>query len=162
MSKKRDNQRNAVYKWEGTISWGMAGLGICPKKSKTGLPLEGCEALVHRVWADLMPIGARVPYLKDGRGRLSACGGRHYISLPRWFRYPIIVLHETAHAILDWHENKCSVCFAWHGPEFASLFLELLELYASVDAKSARALGESQKPRRVRFDDDWRTKLIRN
>ncbi len=67
---------------------------------------------------------------------------------PRWARNKPVVLHETAHAILDFHTGRQ---FASHGPEFATLLLDLFARYAKAEKGKARQMGIRQKPRRVRF-----------
>ena len=132
----RDSQRQAVYDWENKI------LNLANQTNGASMTLEECVALVERVWADYHP-NVKPPIVLDGRGRRRACGGRWKIKLPRWSRKPIVVLHETAHALQRQQP--------WHGPEFARLVLELWVRYAGVPKAMARSLGVNQKPRRVRF-----------
>ena len=134
----RDNQRGAVYSWERALR-GARG--------DRQMTLDECRALVSRVWRSYLGAWAPMPEIKDGRGRRSACGSRWEISLPTWARTPLVVLHETAHALLDF---RCA-SDPWHGALFASLTLELWARYAKVGKGAARAAAVKQRPRRVRF-----------
>lgn len=129
----RDSQKSAVYAWENTI----------PEKELHGdWTLEQCRALVDRVWADYRP-GQRSPEVRPGFGHRNATGSRYTIQLPLWSRQPIVVLHETAHSLLPINST--------HGPDFATLLLDLMARYAGVDKGAARKLGIEHKPRRVHF-----------
>ncbi len=131
----RDSQRQAVYNWE-------QGLRVAFPSPE--LTLAECAELVGRVWRDYRP-DSEPPKVLDGRGRRNACGSRWEIRLPRWARVPLVVLHETAHALLD------GKGFVSHGREFATLALELWNRYAGIPRAVARAAAIRQKPRRVRF-----------
>ena len=111
------------------------------------LSLYDCQQLVARVWHDYLE--APPPLVTDGRARRTACYvyDDHEIRLPRWSRTEMVVLHETAHAIL-WAALPSA---AGHGPEYARLYLDLLDYYAGVDPAVARWRGAHQRPRRVRF-----------
>jgi hypothetical protein len=120
----RDNQRQAVYSWEDRVRHFWQELD--PK-----LTLEECRKLIYRVWDDYRP-GEQKPQIKDGRGRRSAAACRTFITLPCYFRKPIIVLHETAHSLL--HHEK-------HGPLFATLLTELWERYLGIPAWATMNMG---------------------
>lgn len=135
MSAARDSQRSAVYAWERQVARKYPAL-------KRELTLEQCREMVHRVWEDYFGSASKPPEILDGRGRRRACGGRWSISLPRWSRSPYVVLHETAHAFGAHHQ---------HGPNFARLYLELMNRYEGIPLGETRTLGVHQKPRRVRF-----------
>jgi len=133
----RDSQRSAVYTWERAL----------PAWPGPPLSLFECQELVARVWHDHLE--APAPRLTDGRSRRTACYvyEDHEIRLPRWSRTVMVVLHEAAHAIL-WSSIPTA---AGHGPEYARLYLDMLERYAGVDADVARWRGSRQRPRRVAF-----------
>jgi hypothetical protein len=103
-----------------------------------------CKALVEKVWEDYRPGEEPPKVIFSSRKYGNATGGRFEITLPKWARFPIIVLHEIGHSLQSPHE-------AWHGPEFASLVLVLWEHYAKIPADEAKSMGTRQKPRRVRF-----------
>ena len=130
---ERDSQRNAVYAWEGTVKARWPG---------EAMPLDECRALVARVWGDYSP-GVAPPQVTDGRGTRWARGSRRRVNLPRWARTPIVVLHETAHSL--------SPTGPWHGPEFATLVIELWARYTKIPKAEARRVGIQQRPRRVHF-----------
>lgn len=48
------------------------------------------------------------------------------LKLPEWSRWPITILHELAHAITP------AGC-AWHGPEFALIFIKLVGHYIGTE-----------------------------
>jgi len=139
VTKPRDNQRSAVYKWERSLdAW--------PGEH---LSLHECRWWVHRVWLDYIP-GDPPPKIKDGRGRRSGYGNRYVIKLPREARYELYVLHEVAHAIVHYRDRLRRTC-AGHGPEYARLVLDLYSRYKGVSLSEGRRLGVHQRPRRVRF-----------
>lgn len=136
MTRPRDSQRSALYRWEDRVARELS-----PALNRK-LTLEECEELIARVWDDYRT-GTGPPRVKDGRGTTAARGSRWTINLPRWARTPRVVLHEVAHALGP--EG------AAHGPEFARLHLELLNRYEDVPVGPAKRIGVHQKPRRVRF-----------
>lgn len=135
----RDNQKSAVYKWEREF------FGSEWEATKTNfLTLDECQILINRVWKDYGRLSSP-PFVKDGRGTRVARGSLVYINLPRWARTKPIVLHEIAHALLSWHR------VAGHGPEFATLVVQLWVRYLGASSKELRQTGINQKPRRVHF-----------
>lgn len=129
----RDSQRSAVYKWGHTLH------RLYPQPD---IGLEGARALVEIVCRDY---GKLAPVVTDGRGRRRACYAplRCVIKLPRWARNPLTVLHEVAHHIV---RDRPA-----HGPQFATLYAQLLERYLDIPAKETMALGREQRPRRVHY-----------
>lgn len=134
---ERDSQRSAIYRWERALPGGM------PDTSRE-LSLDECRALVARVWDEYRP-GDAPPRISDGRGTRIARGGSTGLNLPRWARRPLTVLHEVAHSLMPNRDEGA------HGPEFATLLLDLLTRYAGVDRVAARKAGIEQRPRRVHF-----------
>jgi putative metallohydrolase (TIGR04338 family) len=61
--------------------------------------------------------------LKDGRGCRHARATDSTITLPRWARFPLVVLHELAHVFTD---DK-------HGPKFCAEYIRLVDEYLGVD-----------------------------
>lgn len=128
----RDNQRKAVYQWERSFpGWTFEGK----------LSLPECEAIIGLVWAEYRP-HLKPPVVKDGRGTRTARGSSVYISLPKWSRSSIVVLHEVTHSLVPYDV---------HNPKFATLYTELLARYEGFDAAELRRQGREQKPRRVHF-----------
>jgi len=135
---KRDSQRSAVYKWEHNIP-----------KGEERMPLSACANLVKSVWMQQGRFERWCPVVKDGRGARRAWGGPDRIALPRHTRNMRDILHEVAHALLPGDYRR-----AWHGPEWASLYLLLLVQEGVIDGVEAdrlREMGQNQKPRKVRF-----------
>lgn len=122
-----------MYEWEKAFY---------PKEEKP-LTMDECRALVARVWADYRP-ESRLPTVGA-----SHAGGNHWepwsrtIALGHWGRQTGVVLHETAHSLLDSTE--------WHGPKFAALLIDLFDRYAGADRVAMRKAGIEQRPRRVHF-----------
>lgn len=107
------------------------------------LTLAECQDLIAQV---CRRYGVRVPPIRDGRGRRSACWSIRGIALPRWARTTVVALHETAHAIH--HHTSRLRGQADHGPEFVRLFIELLA-HCKVGTKGE--LLKSAKVHRVRI-----------
>ena len=153
MAKVRDSQRAAVYRWEKSL----AGVTVHAES----MTLEQCRDLIGKVWRRYAY--GPMPNVADGRGTRKAYGSKSRISLPRWSRNPTVVLHETAHALVQLHLGKK---VAGHGPEFARVFLGLLEEYMDVSGSKAHHKGVMQEPRRVRFSyldhlKDFRAKALK-
>ena len=144
---QRDSQRSAVYAWERAL----------PAWPGAALTLVECQEMVSRVWHDHLE--ASSPRVTDGRSRRTACYvyEDHEIRLPRWSRTAMVVLHEAAHAIL-WAVLPET---AGHGPEYARLYLDMLERYADVDPDIARWRGAHQRPRRVHFAPEGTVPALR-
>lgn len=141
----RDSQRSAVYRWEKAL-WATYGL------KEDMLSLEECQAMVGEVWGDFVthPNLRCLPPVVNGRGTTWAWGGMWEVSLPRWARFCAVVVHEVGHGVIATRTfGKEQV--APHGPEFASLLVELLEKYCDVPSWNSISCGEKQRPRRVRF-----------
>jgi hypothetical protein len=137
VAKVRDSQRSAVYRWERSLDTTMHA---------EQMTLEQCRDLIGKVWKRYAY--GRMPNVADGRGTRKAYGSKSRISLPRWSRNPTVVLHETAHALVQLHLGNA---VAGHGPEFARVFLGLLEEYMDVCGSKAHRKGVLQEPRKVRF-----------
>lgn len=160
MTRARDVQRKQVYDWERTIT-GFVDVGE--------MSLTDSITLIKRVWRDY-GYGHPMPRVSDGRSRRNASGSCMEIKLPRWARSTHIVLHETAHAVLDAHDHVlwrrmagAHQLSAWHGPQFVRLYAELLVVYAGVDPAEIHATIEAA-PRRIamaRSDElPWRAHNI--
>jgi len=141
-ARPRDTQRRAVYVWEDAYA---AALGL-PLRAEV-LTLGEVRAAVEII---LDQHGIGMIEIKDGRGARHARASRTKMVLPRRMRTPFVVLHEAAHTITH---TKCGQNnIAGHGPEFASVYVDLLARYIdAVDAEDLKMRGLVQKPRRVRF-----------
>ena len=115
----RDVQRRRLYRWER--QW-------WPAEPRPVLSLEACQALVADIWQTEMagrPGWRRPPEVRDGRRRRSACANRYWIKLPRWSRFPHLIVHELAHSLFLESER--------HGPVFVGRVLHLLARYCGLD-----------------------------
>ena len=81
--------------------------------------------------------------VRDGRGRrhAGALQNQGVILLPRWSRRERVILHELAHLATP-------SSFAPHGPEYAAVYLELVQHF--MGAAAAGGLGGSFRTHRVR------------
>lgn len=129
----RDSQRSKLYAWERKA--------LFPdEKDRRFLSLAECEDLIVRAWRRY-GIAWPPPKVGDGRRRTGACYSRafHMVKLPRWARFPEVVLHEVAHAIVGHHARRD---ISSHGPEFLRVYIELVAIFLKKDAgemkKSAR------------------------
>lgn len=135
--KRRDSQRQAVYRWEWALERRF--------KLERYLTLSECRALIEYHWDQRSRLSP--PKITDGRGRRIACYQKwgHLIKLPRALRRPVVVLHETAHGLLS---NRYVVA---HGREFARLVFDMYCQEFELPRSEVRMLAVHQKPRRVRF-----------
>lgn len=143
MLRARDSQRSRVY---------TADRGLIP--SLTPLSLRGCQDIVDDL-AFAYPImysawDGRAPQVKDGRGRRRACydPAEHTISLPVWSRKISVVCHEAAHAVVRNMITKDRQLVAWHGPEFARVYLDMMR---HVAGEYAPRLFERMKEAKVKL-----------
>lgn len=151
MTRPRDNQRKRLYDAEDKI-----------RTEKPWASMAECQEFVDRLessrwflarWRPLRP------QLRDGRGYriATAFSVLNVIQLPKWAREPIVILHEYAHLLTDrsavgWSHgldgHLGSECFAAHGPEFAGVFVVLVEHV--MGPETAMALRDSFRRHRVR------------
>jgi hypothetical protein len=120
----RDSQRSKVYAWERTSSG---------DEDPGEMSLQECAEMIRRTrsWYGL----STLPHVKDGRGTRLAWGNDRTINLPRWARRPRFVLHEAAHSVIEnfsaraprGESNARSARPAWHGPEFMTVYVDILE-----------------------------------
>ena len=102
----RDFQRSKLYRFEEAV--------LQRHPLNKALSLEQCCALARKYNHTVV--------VKDGRGRRHAGASydENLISLPRWSRQTVIVLHEVAHTLVDEHR------YPYHGAEFAGVLIGLL------------------------------------
>jgi putative metallohydrolase (TIGR04338 family) len=137
-SPRRDTQRGKLY----------AAERVCQPPEPEFRTVIDCQVFVdeviaeHREW-----FWPKYVCVQDGRGRRSACASFDTISVPRWARTRIVILHELAHIITP-------PPFAWHGPEFALNFLKLVRSVLGFDQYNK--LATSFEDHSVR----WATKHI--
>lgn len=132
----RDSQRSRLYKAEEVL--GQKDL------NEVG-SIADCQAWVDRL------CGERWFQSRWGRREIevrfksygSATGYTNsHICLPPWSRNPRVMLHEIAHVLTPSR-------YAAHGPEFAAMFVTLVELELGKEA--ARKLRDSFVANKVRY-----------
>ena len=129
MVKARDQQRSRVYNWQDEAVEGY----YTPT-----MTLEESEQLVRKAitwWFRLKNTkNARpftMPRVIRGRNGTAATGSSGTISLPPWAWSEGVVLHETAHCIVDRHNKRYKD--GGHGPYFMRVFIELLGHYMKLN-----------------------------
>ena len=152
MSEVRDSQRAKLYKAETFLM-------VFGKGQERLSTVQSIEEYVAHVLSSVWLI-KRYPCLanakievRDGRGRIRACGAYSYIKMPKWSRCKAVVLHELAHSFIKriYHHEVAA-----HGWEFCDLLLEMVQHFLGSDAGSE--LKASYKKHRVR----WHSKKTRS
>lgn len=124
--KPRDTQRSRVYAAENEF---RRVIGDKQFHEQLGY-LMFVEKVERSKWFR-QKYGARAFEVKDGRGRTSAgAWGSRHITLPKWARTPVVILHEIAHCVT--HTEHDSV--AGHGWEYVAIFLDLVRHFLGVEA----------------------------
>lgn len=144
--KVRDSQKKKVYKWEQDN---------LPNFYSVELTLHECKLLVYKAlwWWLHVPIGyvgALMPIIKDGRGTRKARGGIDKINLPPWARTYGVVLHETAHCIID-RMGKLQED-GGHGPHFMRMYIELLARFHNMDKSKLLQSAKADKIKVISID----------
>lgn len=141
-SPQRDTQRQKLYRAEEVLRRDGA-----PGAERFGSVTE-MQAFVDKLvtyawWKRAFPYDRHIT-VKDGRGRRSACGDPVFreISMPTWSRTKAVLLHEVAHVVAPRD-------VAWHGWEFAEVYLKLVQHCLGAD--EAKALKASFKQHHVRY-----------
>ncbi len=128
----RDFQRQKLYRFE------EARLQKHPFNQELTLP--ECITLARKY-------NPRIK-VKDGRGRrhAGASFGENLITLPRWSRQTVIVLHEIAHTLVD--DRK----YPHHGAEFVGVLFALL---SQESISTIPELCEAANQSKLRYDRNW-------
>ena len=128
----RDFQRQKLYRFE------EARLQKPPSNHPLSLP--ECTALARKY-------NPRIK-VKDGRGRRHAGASfqDNLITLPRWARQTVIVLHEIAHTLVD--DRK----YPHHGAEFVGVLFALLN---QESIGTIPELCEAANQSKLRYDRNW-------
>ena len=128
---QRDSQRMRVYRAQEAVAKGMHYPTIAE-----------CQGFADSVtgsrwWRDRDPYRGQKIAVADGRARKNAVSYNHYfrIALPRHTRYQRVILHELAHQLTD---HRYGLDAAWHGPEFAGVFLAMV--YRFIGPENGQAL----------------------
>lgn len=149
MSRSRDTQRKRIYDAEDTalLTESAAAKRLLhngKRVTSTGnISIEACQAYVDHVtsaaWFQRRWGVARLRVKHKVHGK--ATGGYGRVTLPPWARNEATILHEIAHGLVP---GAC----AWHGPEFAAIYLTLVK--HTMGAESYANLRASMRERRVR------------
>lgn len=124
-----DPQQQAVYSWEG----------LWTDFNRKTLNIASCRWLVRRA---CRAYGVRAPKVFPGALKARWAyyhSEKHHISLNQAAQNIPIVLHETAHAIV----NQLAPRAQDHGPTFLGVYLDLLREFVPASAlfPSARRAG---------------------
>lgn len=135
MTRPRDTQQEKLYRAERE-----SGIRAEPWRtmSETQAYIDSVTKTAY--WRKLG--GVRVQ-ANDGRAHRHACAyDVTLISLPRWSRQPIVILHELAHTIVLLDPKQTD-----HGRKFAKVFLGLVRRFMGTDA--AKQLREAYRKNKV-------------
>lgn len=131
MRRVRDSQRKKLYDAERPL-W----LASARHESMSAVQAFSIRALSAAVAS--YPVAQNVLYdiragsfqFKDGRGASRGYANAWFVSLPSFARHELYILHELAHVIHDrtgFFESQAA-----HGPEFARIYLDLVNLALGV------------------------------
>ncbi|MXV79898.1 MAG: hypothetical protein F4X58_13360 [Chloroflexi bacterium] len=125
-----DRQRNHVYEWERAQLQRDGADGV-------RLNLSEAQALVDAIYRDYFPQRPRPPrVILSDSDEAHYDGSRHIVQLAAWAMTLDVVLHETAHALID----SAGVDDPGHGGRYLALLLELWQRYLPIiDTAAARA-----------------------
>jgi hypothetical protein len=139
----RDTQKGKVYKSEQEVFKDII-YSEC-------MSLDECESFINSLTSSDYYIrfkGFKNIKVKSGRGERSPAY-YHYdiktISLPKWARNPVVVIHETIHALV----HKTVGDYAGHHASFCTHYLNLLNYFMGED--SANKLKDSFIKNKVLF-----------
>ena len=95
------------------------------------MSMEQVKALIHEAGRYINP-KFRMPRITFTGNRRKSWGSDGSIRLANFGRHEAVVLHELAHALQPNHTT------AWHGPEFAGIYIALVAKFLHQDARSLR------------------------
>ncbi len=146
----RDSQRAKLYTAERVLHLPHDRRG----PDSTLREIAQCQAYVDRItqsawYGRTFPHARRNILVAHGGGRSAAraCGSGR-IELPGWARQRAVILHELAHCVV---ERECATV-AWHGREFAAIYLKL------VQHGMGRAAAAKLKTSYAQYGVKWRAK----
>lgn len=141
MKKVRDSQRSKVYEWESDH---------IPNLHSIELTLHDCELLIaesicwwFRLSKSEIYKGVDMPLIKNGKGTRKARGSANRINLPRWARSKAIVLHETAHCLVDRMDHLSED--GGHGPYFMGTYIRLLGHFLKLSRTELKKSAKTNK-----------------
>jgi len=141
MKRPRDSQRSKLYKWELEK---LKSEDLIGPEDNTPLGEAGAQKLVRETWAAYCPELGDPPTVRVMNNRGRGCGGSKKILLSGWYKTTQTrwyVLHELAHSIT----LRRKFSGAWHGPEFAALYANLLHRFTT--ANRAKIVGSMRNSR---------------
>lgn len=135
MARPRDTQRAKLYRAERAVPH--------PAEFKT---MDQCQAFIDQVlrsrWVATRWRKTLVALPGKGYSRAVAYPDRGTIQLPLWSRSKLVICHEIAHHLTP-------STYAWHGPEYAGVYLMLVKHVIGDEAYDA--LRASFKANHVRY-----------
>lgn len=137
----RDSQRSAVYAWERASFPRMEPMRTVEEVEEYLRPIWRSERGRYGLAKRAIP---NVHHGHWGQRSALAYVGGNTISLPRWARTPVVILHELAHLLVDGNRRGGA-----HGPRFVGVFIGLAARHLGLDAE---ALMASADERGVRYD----------
>ena len=145
----RDSQRAKLYKSERPLKRWHRPLF----KNRRAIQSYAKRILKHKWFRERWPHVASVNVRKirsDARAHgWYSGGGVVSIQIPktRWAMIEAVVLHEIAHGLTEYEFGISKT--AWHGPEFAKIYVALVQHYMGREA--ARDLRRGYREHRVKY-----------
>lgn len=154
----RDVQRQKVYDAQGVVCSHQSAVAkrLLAKtvKSTGSVSIAACQEYVDHLTTSA-PFQRRygrmqIPVTHKVYGDATWDGGD--ISLPPWSRTEYVILHEVAHAVVARcfpRDVRRGPLGASHGPLFAAVYLDLVQMRCG--AAAAKALREAYSTNRVKY-----------
>ncbi len=155
--RERDSQRAKVYRAEGKA-------GIKSKRFETVPEVEAYlkRCFSHKWFHNHYPEATKFR-VRDGRRRRRAGGrgytilggGRCILTMPKWSRYELVILHELAHGLTDLARgysrgyDSGEAGWAPHGWQFCEIYLDIVRHF--MGAAAGEKLRRSFREHRVRY-----------
>ena len=162
----RDYQRSKVYKAETKFTTLLQSTNSLTRLETVSEMQKFVDNLVNSIWFEEK---WEVEYVvvKDGRGRRRAAGSwtHNFITMPKWCRDIVTILHELAHVCCyqhtkyapeAQHQNFKAEYQAVHGQEYCKRMLALVEYVLGKEERVELATCYSEKNIRYMGSDyDW-------
>lgn len=156
MVRVKDYQRSKVYRWERGIISKLRD--IDPTLVDPSMDDKEIIDLVQEKTYSALPLAPSVVFTPSMTKPATYSSFGHVITIPRWARHSMIVLHEVSHAIVDFKCNELIVTGniknnelfhnnykGAHGDIFIGVFIKLISDHFGFKAdnlvKSARIDG---------------------
>lgn len=123
---KDDPQKIRLYCFEESL--------VDHLNDRKTITLEKCKELTKAV-CDFYNVP--MPEVKDGRGLKSARGGYNSkmklnIKLPKEYRYPLAVLHEVAHCVMQYNIRNETKIYQHHGALYMKYLIEIYSRFLNI------------------------------